>query len=315
VPKATDAQGTGCYGCAITTTYGSTSYSCGSGTTYNYGSAIVAQAACHGCGYSDTSYTSPTTCNGTASNYSNGTLSTACGGKCSCTGPFSGTTTYGCTGSGSGSSCPSGGITTTFSAATVGQRCSACSQPIAGVNFFTWSTVAGTTPTYYTCTVSTCPTVTQFSCTYSTATTADTFTCKGRDTSTPETKTYSCNYQQVTNSVTTNTYYTQLRIMSTEYGSYVGVLKDQNINTNTSAFQKAYKISVTTSGNDISATAYSDLSGTVLGTASYTRGANNLAKPASGAASYAGIIKTPSAINSASVNNNAGSTYDNLSIS
>ena len=103
--------------------------------------------------------------------------------------------------------------------------------------------------------------------------------------------------------------------MSTGFTSYVAVLKDENINTNTSAFQKAYKISVTTSGNNISATAYSDLSGTVLGTASYTRGDGDLAKPATGAASYAGIIKTPSNINSNSVDNNAGSTYDNLSIS
>jgi hypothetical protein len=114
--------------------------------------------------------------------------------------------------------------------------------------------------------------------------------------------------------------------MSTGYTAYVAVLKDQNINTNTSAFQKVYKVSVTTSGNDISATAYSDLSGTVLGTASYTRSdaqsplpdgthRSDLAKPATGASSYAGVIKTPSAINSGSANNNAGSTYDNLSIS
>ena len=61
---------------------------------------------------------------------------------------------------------------------------------------------------------------------------------------------------------------------------------------------------------------YSDLSGTViLGTASYSRGANNLAKPATGAASYAGVIKTPSQIRSDSISNNAGSTYENLSIS
>jgi hypothetical protein len=103
--------------------------------------------------------------------------------------------------------------------------------------------------------------------------------------------------------------------MSTGYTAYVAVLKDQNINTNTSAFQKVYKVSVTTSGNNISATAYSDLSGTVLGTASYARvDGTDLAKPAAGASSYAGVIKTPSAINSGSVNNNAGSTYDNLSI-
>jgi hypothetical protein len=311
--SATGTNDPACYGCPVTTTYGSTSYSCGSGTTYNYGSAIVAQAACHGCGYSDTSYVSKT-CTGGPAEYPDGTLSTACGGKCSCTGPFT-RTTYGCTGSASGSSCPASS-TSSYSASTVGTRCSACVRPIAGVNFFTWSTVAATNTTYYTCNTNVCTNVTQFSCTYSTATTADTYTCRGRDTSTPATTTYTCNYQQVTNNVTTNTYYTQLRIMSTGYTSYVAVLKDQNINTNTSAFQKAYKVSVTTSGNNISATAYSDLSGTVLGTASYTRvDGTDLAKPATGASSYAGVIKTPSAINSGSVDNNAGSTYDNLSIS
>lgn len=298
VDKATDASGTGCFGCTVSTVSGSTSYSCGSGTTYDYPNYFQAQAACpSSCTISDTSYQ---------------------------TGPFT-STTYGCTGTTQNYStlaaCNASPTTSTYSASTVGTRCGACVQPIGGVNLFRAPAVAATNTTYYT-------TVTQFSCTYSTATTPTTYTCRGRDTSTPVSYTctgrdtstpvvtsYSCTGQQVTNNVTTNTYYTQLRIMSTGYTSYVAVLVDQNINTNTSAFQKAYKVSVTTSGNNISATAYSDLSGTVLGTASYTRvDGTDLAKPAAGASSYAGVIKTPSAINSGSVNNNAGSTYDNLSI-
>ena len=326
VNKSTDASGTGCFGCPITTNPGGTSYTCGSGTTYSYGSAIVAQAACHGCGYSDTSYVSKT-CTGGPGEYADGTLSTACGGKCSCTGPFT-RTTYGCTGSASGGSCPASS-TSTYNASTVGTRCSACVRPIAGVNFFTWSTVAASNSTYYTCNTNVCTTVTQFSCTYATVATPTTYTCRGQDTSTPVTYTckgrdtstpvvtsYSCSPKTNNTTVVVSTYNTNLRIMSTGFTSYVAVLKDENINTNTSAFEKAYKISVTTSGNNISATAYSDLSGTViLGTASYTRGDGDLAKPATGAASYAGIIKTPSNIDSNSVDNNAGSTYDNLSIS
>jgi hypothetical protein len=298
VDKATDASGTGCFGCTVSTVSGSTSYSCGSGTTYNYPNYFQAQSACpSSCTISDTSYQD---------------------------GPFT-STTYGCTGTTQNYStlaaCNASPTTSTYNASTVGTRCGACVQPIGGVNLFRAPAVAATNTTYYT-------TVTQFSCTYSTVTTPTTYTCRGRDTSTPvaytctgrDTSTpvvtsYSCTGQQVTNSVTTNTYYTQLRIMSTGYTSYVAVLKDQNINTNTSAFQKVYKVSVTTSGNNISATAYSDLSGTVLGTASYDRvDGTDLAKPATGASSYAGVIKTPSAINSGSVNNNAGSTYDNLSI-
>ena len=299
VDKATDASGTGCFGCTVTTVPGSTSYSCGSGTQYDYSSYIAAQAACpSSCTISDTSYQ---------------------------TGPFT-STTYGCTGTTQNYSTlaacnASERVYGPYTAAMDGKRCSDCVQPIGGVSLFRASAVAATNTTYYVNNP-------QFSCTYSTTTVATTYTCRGRDTSTPVSYTckgrdtstpvvtsYSCTGQQVTNNVTTNTYYTQLRIMSTGYTSYVAVLKDQNINTNTSAFQKAYKVSVTTSGNTISATAYSDLSGTVLGTASYTRvDGTDLAKPATGASSYAGVIKTPSAINSGSVNNNAGSTYDNLSI-
>ena len=314
VNKSTDANGTGCFGCPITTNAGGTSYTCGSGTTYNYGSAIVAQAACHGCSYSDTSYVSKTCTGGPADYYSN-TLGTGCGDKCSCAGPYVGVV---CSGGGSGATCPS------LSSAING-RCGPCTFNPA-ISIYTWP--INTNSTYYSCYTNVCTNVAQFSCTYTTVTTPTTYTCRGQDTSTPVTYTckgrdtstpvvtsYSCSPKTNNTTVVVSTYNTNLRIMSTGYTSYVAVLKDENINTNTSAFEKAYKISVTTSGNNISATAYSDLSGTVLGTASYTRGDGDLAKPATGAASYAGIIKTPSNINSNSVDNNAGSTYDNLSIS
>jgi len=331
VPKQTDAQGTGCFGCPITTNPGGTSYTCGSGTTYNYGSAIVAQAACKGCSYSDTSYVDKT-CNGGPFEYSNNTLSAAgtCNGKCFC-GPAQTRTTYGCTGTTQNYStlaaCNASPTTTTYDATTVGVRCGACVQPIAGVNLFRAPAVAATSSTYYNCNTLVCTNVAQFSCTYTTVETPTTYTCtgqdtstpvrytcKGRDTSTPVVTSYSCTGQQVTNNVTTSTYNTNLRIMST-VGSFVPVIKNQNIISNTTAFSKVYKIAVTTNGNNITGTAYSNLAGTdVLGTITYTWVSGNTPKASANGSSYAGIIKTPSAIESASIDNNPGSTFDNLSI-
>jgi hypothetical protein len=335
VNKSTDAQGTGCFGCPITTNLGGTSYTCGSGDTYNYGSAIVAQAACRGCSYSDTSYVEKT-CNGGPAEYPNNTLAAAgtCDGKCSC-GPAQTRTTYGCTGTTQNYSSEalcnaSERVVAPYTAAMDGKRCSACVQPIAGVNLWRASAVAATSSTYYNCNTLVCTNVTQFSCKYTTVETPTTYTCrgqdtstpisytcKGRDTSTPVVTSYSCTGQQVTNNVTTSTYNTNLRIMST-VGSFVPVIKNQNINSNTTAFSKVYKISVTTSGDVITGTAYSDSAGTpasVLGTATYTWVSGNTPKASANGSSYAGIIKTPSAIESASVDNNPGSTFDNLSIS
>jgi hypothetical protein len=331
VDKATDAQGTGCFGCTVTSSGGGTSYSCGSGTVYNYSSSFIASMNCRGCTVTDTSYVTQTCPTPTTSSptYANNTLGTACGDKCSCIGPYT-STTYGCTGSatyaGTLANCnnlPNFAAT----AANVDKKCSSCTQaPVSGAPVL-YATVKATNTTYYHCTTRVCSTTTQFSCTYATVVAPTTYTCRGRDTSTPisytckgrDTSTpvvtsYSCTGQQVTNNVTTNTYKTNLRIMST-VGSYVQVLKDQNINTNTSAFNKAFKISVTTSGDTITGTAFSDLSGTSIGTATYTRASGDLAKTSANGSSYAGVVKTPSAIDSSSIDNNPGSTYDNLSIS
>jgi hypothetical protein len=331
VDKATDAQGTGCFGCTVTSSGGGTSYSCGSGTVYNYSSSFIASMNCRGCTVTDTSYVTQTCPTPTTSSptYANNTLGTACGDRCSCIGPYT-STTYGCTGSatyaGTLANCnnlPNFAAT----AANVDKKCSSCTQaPVSGAPVL-YATVKATNTTYYHCTTRVCSTTTQFSCTYATVVAPTTYTCRGRDTSTPisytckgrDTSTpvvtsYSCTGQQVTNNVTTNTYKTNLRIMST-VGSYVQVLKDENINTNTSAFVKAFKISVTTSGDTITGTAFSDLSGTSIGTATYTRSSGDLAKTSANGSSYAGVVKTPSAIDSSSIDNNAGSTYDNLSIS
>ena len=331
VNKSTDAQGTGCFGCPITTNPGGTSYTCGSGDTYNYSSAIVAQAACKGCSYSDTSYVQKT-CNGGPGEYPNNTLAAAgtCNGKCFC-GPAQTRTTYGCTGTTPNYStlaaCNASTFTTTYNASTVGTRCGTCVQPIAGVNLFRAPAVAATNTTYYNCNTLVCTNVAQFSCTYATVTTPTTYTCRGQDTSTPVTYTckgrdtstpvvtsYSCSPKENTTTTVVSTYNTNLRIMST-VGSFVPVIKNENISSNTTAFSKVFKLSVNTNGEVITGTAYSDLAGTVvLGTATYTRQSGNTPKASANGSSYAGIIKTPSAIESNSVDNNPGSTYDNLSI-
>ena len=300
VPKATDAQGTGCYGCAITTTYGSTSYSCGSGTTYNYSSSFIASMNCRGCSVSDTSYVSKTCTGGPADYYSN-TLGTACGEKCSCAGPYVGVI---CAGGGSGATCPS------LSAAING-RCGPCTFNPA-ISIYTWP--INTNSTYYSCYTNVCTNVSQFSCTYSTATTSDTYTCRGQDTSTTSTtSTYKCSPKE--NTVVTSTYNTRLKILSTStftdgFQSEDFVLPRQSatINTNNSSFNKARKISVTTSGDNITGTAYSDLSGNIIGTVSIARNSGHPAKSSTNGSSYAGIIKTPS-------ESNVGSQFDNLSIS
>jgi hypothetical protein len=305
VNKVTDDIGSGCFGCPITTTYGSTSYSCGSGTTYHHSSELVANLLCHGCGYSNTSYTTGPFCDGATGNYSDGTLSTACGGKCSCTGPF---TQVVCSGGGFGATCPS-------LSSSIGGRCGPCLL-IPAISRYTWP--INTSSTYYTCTVNTCPTVTQFSCTYSTATTADVHTCRGRDTSTTSTtSTYKCSPKE--NTVVTSTYNTRLKILSTSTFSdgfqsedFVLPRESTIINTNNSSFNKARKISVTTSGDNITATAYSDLSGSIMsimGTVSIARNSSiHPAKSSTNGSSYAGVIKTPS-------ESNAGSQFDELSIS
>ena len=318
VAKSTDADGTNCFGCTVTKVSGGTSFTCGVGDTYNYGSAIVARAACKGCSYTDTSFVKKI-CNGGPFEYPNNTLAAAgtCNGKCFC-GPAQTRTTYGCTGFTQNYStlaaCNASASTNVYDATTVGTRCGACVQPIAGVNLFRAPAVAATNTTYYNCNTLVCENVQQFSCTYRTDTTPDTYTCKGRDTSTPEVTEYTCKPKANTTSVTTSTYSTNLRIMST-VGSYVPVIKNQNINSNTTDFSKVFKLSVTTSGDLITGTAYSDLAGTtVLGTAQYTRQSGDTAKASANGSSYVGIIKTPSAIESTSINNNIGSTYDNLSI-
>ena len=313
VEKSTDASGTGCYGCPVTTHYGSTSYSCGSGSTYTFYNYFQAAAACHGCGVSDTSYTLGPDCNGSESNYSDSSLSPyTCGGKCSCTGPFT-STTYGCTGSGfSYLVCPA------YQPTTVGGRCGPCT--LIG-NYQYYSVYAATNTTYYTCKINTCSTVPQFQCTYTTYTTSTYYGCYGRDTST-STTTYSYKCSVQANTTVTSTYNTQLRILSTGTSSdgvgatsWVLPRATATINTNNSSFNKARKISVTTSGNSITGTAYSDLSGSVIGTVSFTRNAaTHPAKAAANGSSYAGIIKTPSSVNSSSIDDNTGSQFDNLSI-
>jgi hypothetical protein len=284
---STNAGGTGCGGCSVTTGGGGLGCTGStSGSSCPSTGVVASGARCSACSSSN-----PVVCNGASSNYANNTLSGACGGKCSCTGPF--TTSYTCTGSGSGSTCPATG-------STFGARCGACTLVVPG--FYTWPTNAGSISTYYTCTVSTCPTVYAWNV-YETQPT--TYSCN-----TPVTgaTTYSCNPIVTTS---TTTYYSRIRILSTTGSPVYSVVSnaDVNISSSTTAYDKIYYISAITSGDSITAKGY-NISSTQIGSnVTYTRvPGSDLVKVATDGSSSAGIIYTPTDANSST-------SFDDLSIS
>lgn len=291
-----------CNGCGYTTSTGTSSSCTGSvtGATFCPSPTSGAGGRCSATCTSTTTTTqtcpTPTTSSPT---YSDNTLGTGCGDKCSCLGPYtSSTTTYGCTGVTQNYStlaaCNASPTTTTYDASTVGTRCGSCTQPIAGVNLFRAPAVAATTTntTYYHCTTRSCVDTTTYS--YSSI------------VETPYTI-YSC-YTGSTSSTTT-TYYSRLRILSTTGSPAYSVIanKDTNIASNTSAYNKIYSISVATSGDSITARGF-DSGGTQIGSnVTYSRTSSDLAKSNSDGSSSAGIIYTPT-------DANQGSTFDDLSI-
>lgn len=297
----TDSSGTGCGGCSVN---GSPvySYGCSGANAYpncaHCSSQTLSTGQCTGSGGSNyigcpggtcnCSTSNPTTCDGPIYEYPDGSLSSACGGKCSCSGPY---TRNVCVGGGSGSTCPP-------LSSAVGGRCSACSYNPA-IFIYTWS--INSTQTYYNCTKSLCRTL------YSWGTYGTYEYCGPTVTQTGTS--YTCNPPVTT--VTTN-YKSKLRILSTS-GSYVVSKADSDVSTSTSAYNKIYKISVTTSGDSIVATAY-DNSNSAYGSVSYSRQAGDPGKASANGSSYAGLIRTPTDINSNTLDDNAGSTYDNLSI-
>lgn len=217
-------------------------------------------------------------CNGATSNYPDGTLSTACGGKCSCTGPFT-STTYGCTSTQTGTSCPSSS-TSTYNASTVGQRCGACTANFPAPGLYTWPTVGSTSTTYYTCTLRTCSDSYSYSvyqnvnsCTGAGATNTTTPCANGNGSVGSV-----CNCTSTENTTTSTQYDSLLKIYAATGSSIVSKASEIVATTNVAGsadnanFTQIKAINVYTSGNTINAQAYQNANfSTQLGnTLSYT---------------------------------------------
>jgi hypothetical protein len=298
----TDSSGTGCGPCGVT---GSPvySYGCSGANAYpncaHCASQTLSTGQCTGSGGTNftgcpagtcnCTLTNPITCDGnvfesTTNTIGNGT----CGAVCSCSAPY---TKVICAGGGSGSTCPS--LST-----AIGGRCGDCLLNPA-INLYTWP--VNTNVTRYDCTTSRCRD------TYTWGTFGTYEYCGPTVTQTGTS--YTC-ISPVT--VATTSYRSKLRILSTS-GSYVVSKADSDVSTSSSAYNKIYKIAVTTSGDSITATAYNN-SNSAYGTVSYSRQAGDPGKTSANGSSYAGLIRTPTDINSATGDDNGGSTYDNLSI-
>jgi hypothetical protein len=296
----TDANGTGCGGCTASGTE-STSYTCDGTAISATGTSDPACQGCtasasttYPCGTADTytslvdtgssagdrcgTYTTGSTesCGGAYYSYSNGTLSTACGGKCSCNGPYG--NTYGCgdyvynrTACGS----TAGGV---YNSSTVGLRCGSCFGTYP--NYY-YQTVTYT-PTYYTCQVRSCATT----YTYSKRTTSTTYSCKPKANTTT---TYKCN-PSVSTSETT---YKVENIIWSMSGSAATIASQIDVSSSTTSYATVWGIRVNTSGNTIYSRIYSDSSlSTQLGdTHTYTP--SNPTKSLSNGYSAAGIVKGP----------------------
>lgn len=207
-------------------------------------------------------------CGGGYSSYQN---PCPCGGTCSYQQAYyyqrtaSTNTTY---------SCPGGGT-------VIGSGCYQYDESILG--YYYLGPATPTTTTTYTCNSSTSPT-NDVGCGYTLSTTL--YCCQTLLTG--------------TNSVTTTTYYTTLKLYSSVSGT-VGVQSSLQIAVSNSAYQTADKIQTSTSNNSIIVRGYSGAS-QLGGALSFTA-----TSPTKGPRT--GIIRTPAV-------DNAGSTVDNfLSIS
>lgn len=312
----TDSSGTGCGGCATTSTDG-TSYTC-NGTVI--AAISTSDAACHGCTVTTTTtypcgtaqnystlvntgssagdrcgtYTTgeTQTCGGAYYTYSNGNLSTACGGKCSCSGPYGGT--YGCGAYVYNRSACGGTAGGVYSASTVGLRCGSCfgSYP----NYY--YQVVEYTPVYYTCQVRSCETYYN----YAKRTTSTSYSCSPKENTTT---TYKCNPSVSS----TATYYKTQIVISSASGSSVYLESDLDVASSTSSYATVWGMKVNLSGNTITASLYSDpgLNNIIGSSLSYTPYLP--VRASSNGYSGAGLAKGPT---DASVR---GDKFDDLSIS
>lgn len=231
--------------------------------------------------------------------YSDNTLGTGCGDKCSCLGPFtSSTTTYSCAGaepwSGTLANCnaqPNFGV----SAANEGKKCGSCVRnPITTQITYPVVTPTTTNTTYYHCTTRSCVDTTTYS--YSTIVESSSTV-------------YSC--FTTSSSSTTTTYYSRLKVYSSVSGNVSAVSwttgnADGIVSSSTSGYSKIYSHTTTTSGNTITAIAY-DAVGTQMGSTLSLTASNPTKANANGETSI-GLIKGPTDAEN-------GSTYSDWQVS
>jgi hypothetical protein len=322
-----------CNGCPYTsstntfyTCGGSAAGSCPGSSTNIYNASTLGQRCSSCTGVSDcfgtsTVYSSTSSCNGcsfttetnyyqscptpttSSPTYSDNTLSTACGGKCSCLGPFTSpsTTTYSCGTTETALGSPVV-VVATCNATNVG---SPCNQRIVREDGFTVYyvryCVSTTTPgsTYYHCTTRSC---------------SDGYRCSPRSydiwstVSSFDVTLYNC----CPNSTTTNTYTSRIRILAAS-GSSVIAKSNHTIATSNSSYQLIRGLSVDTSGNTITAKAYSNtnLSSQLGTTLTYNATSDNPTKMVAGD-SAVGIINTPTDANRITGNRLDNFTYTNV---
>lgn len=275
-------------------TSGSTTTDC-NGTRNHYTSSALASAECGSCAITQTAnyYQSCPTPTTSSPKYSNNTLGTGCGEKCSCLGPFTETNP-------GTSTCPPNGIfetdnpgpeTTCVTAADAGKVCGR--TQVAGG----WSVrrcVVGTpssSSTYYNCTVRACSD--SWSCTYRSVTTNASYYLVGTTTITTN-----ATYNTVRSVASTvNTYSSRVKIISA-VGSAITTHVDTEVASSNTAYNQIYGISVATTANTITANAYSNLTLTNQIGSTITFNATSLNPQRSIAGDSAvGIINTPTTHN------------------
>jgi hypothetical protein len=287
-----------CNGCSYTTSTGTTLVCTGSTITSICEEAEnIVGGRCSACTTLTNYYQACPTPTTSSPTYSDNTIGTGCGDRCSCLGPFTGSsTTYICSGaepwSGTLQNCnaqPNFGV----AAENEGRKCGSCVRdPITSRITYPVVTPVTTSTTYYHCTTRLCSNGYSYSTLNSSNTTL-----------------YSC--YTGSSSSTATTYYSRLKVFSSVSGSVSEVFwttgnSDGIVSSSTSGYNKIYSHTTTTSGNTITAIAY-NVGGTQMGSTLSLTASNPTKANANGETSV-GLIKGPT-------DDENGSTYSDWQVS
>jgi hypothetical protein len=244
-------NGDGSLGTVCSCTAGSTTSNC-NGSATHYDTNFEAQLGCGSCTitFNSNYYQTCPTPTTSSPRYSNNTLGTGCGDKCSCLGPFTDPGTSTCGTATFGDSDDPGPVVTCVTAADAGKVCS--KQQIVGGWSYRLCVQETASSTYYNCTTRECSD--SWSCTYQSVTTNASYYLVGA-TSTTTNASY---YKIKKESATVTTYYSKIRILSAN-GSSVTSQAQETVATSNSSYSQIYGLSVQTANNTITAKAYSDL--------------------------------------------------------